>query len=283
MNFEFSIDLDGHDPDDQRDITLLKVLERLPSLDPFLLKTVIERLEYDVDPRYFDISEEDWRRIRAFVVQEFSPLAEAAFEGSGRTEDQARQIADKLWEGSDVSYLEPICKILNISDNSVADIMFSWKGVLFYKYVALTLEKRTEAMMHGLTNLTVTALNNMQDQRYIDRITNDFVESFIYLLNDTNEMIEKYNIIYHNDFIKNKSGAALRELLESAPILFASLGAAIGSASHACSYWEYQFGDDGVSRCTKENFIAMIEDFSDGISTARAFSDDVARNQAQIS
>ena len=72
--------------------------------------------------------------------------------------------------------------------------------------------------------------------------------------------------------MNNKNGALLKELLENSPKMFTSLGASLGSVSHACSYWEYQYTNSGIKRCPADEFIAMMEDFSDGIAAAKDYA-----------
>ena len=103
MKYEFTIDLDDHEDKFRSDIKLLEIVESLPSLDPFLLKTSIERLNassnalnFEIDEGYFEISLGDYKQIRGFVTEAFIPLAEAAFSKSAKTSDRARQIADKM-------------------------------------------------------------------------------------------------------------------------------------------------------------------------------------------
>jgi hypothetical protein len=83
--------------------------------------------------------------------------------------------------------------------------------------------------------------------------------------------INNYDSIYKNEFLNNKNGKALKDLLENAPKMFTSLESSIGSVSHACSYWEYQYANSGIKRCPADEFMAMMEDFSDGIATTKEY------------
>ncbi|HAT35595.1 MAG TPA: hypothetical protein DCS82_07760 [Rhodospirillaceae bacterium] len=279
MKFEFTIDIDDHDDKFRADIKLLEIVESLPSLDPFLLKTSIERLnasndqfDIEIDEGYFEVSLGDYEKIRSFVTDEFVPLAEAAFGKSAKTPDRARQIADKMWTGTDHSFLMPICLLLDIKGDSVTDILFSWKGVLYYKFIATSIEKRMMEMLKGLRVMVPSGVQDLNQKDYLDELRNDLINSFIEMMKVIKKQITAYDRIYKEEFITKHNGAALKELLENAPSLFGSLGASIGSVSHACSYWEYQYAKAGVLRCAVDEYIAMIEDFSDGITTAREYA-----------
>ena len=186
---------------------MLTVLERLPSLDPFLLKTAIERLnasnphvDIDVDEGYFEISTGDYGKIRSFVTNEFIPLAEAAFGESKRTPERAQQIANKMWDGTDASFLQPICALLNIQDAAVSDIMFSWKGVLYYKFIALGIESRTMDMLKGMRAMITSGHLTMQEKNFVDESRNELIVSFINMTKTIKSQINTYNNIYKNEF-----------------------------------------------------------------------------------
>jgi hypothetical protein len=279
MQYEFNVDLDNNSEENTTDIRLLGILERLPSLDPFLLKTAIERLkldsphlEIDIDQGYFQIGHGDYEKIRSFVIREFIPLAEAAFGKDEQTPDRARQISDKMWEGTDTSFLAPICSLLGISDDAVTDILFSWKGVLYYKFIGLTIEERMMKMLKGMRTMVTTGHQTLEEKKVVEDMRNDLISAFIEMMDIIKKQINTYNNIYQNEFIKNKNGSALKSLLERAPQMFGSLGASIGSVSHACSYWEYRYANDLIRRCNADDFTAMMEDFADGITTAKEFA-----------
>ena len=58
----------------ERDLTVLRLLDTLPSLDPFLLREHLRNNRIDVAPCYFAISEGDQERMYRFVSQEMSRL-----------------------------------------------------------------------------------------------------------------------------------------------------------------------------------------------------------------
>lgn len=279
MKYEFTIDLDDHGEKFRSDIKLLEIVESLPSLAPFLLKTSIERLNassdalnIEIDEGYFEISLGDYEQIRGFVTEEFIPLAEAAFGKSAKTSDRARQIADKMWTGTDHSFLIPICELLDIHGDSLTDILFSWKGVLYYKFIAISIEKQMMEMLKGPRAMVASGIQDMYQRNYLYELRNNLIKLFTEMMSIIKKQIKYYNNIYDNEFLKNKNGATLKQLLKNAPALFGSLSASIGSVSHACSYWEYQYANAGVLRCSADEYLAMIEDFSDGIMTAKEYA-----------
>ena len=58
----------------QRDLWVLKLLDAVPSLDPFLLREHLRNNQIEVAPCYFAISEGDQERMYRFVKQEMTQL-----------------------------------------------------------------------------------------------------------------------------------------------------------------------------------------------------------------
>ncbi len=76
----------GHYVDErlERDVTVLRLLNAIPSLDPFLLREHLRNNQIDVAPCYFAISEGDQEKMHQFVASELSRLVQLA---SGSNDD----------------------------------------------------------------------------------------------------------------------------------------------------------------------------------------------------
>ena len=92
----------------EEDFKMMRVLGGLPSLDPFLMKDVFRRESIKVNEAYFEVSEEAWREIELFMLQRFEPLVRAAFPDAEGTDEKARTLIDKMWEGRDLEALKPL-------------------------------------------------------------------------------------------------------------------------------------------------------------------------------
>ena len=107
----------------ERDLKVLGILEELPSLDPFLLKDKIHGAGFEVDATYFDISEDEFNAIKAYILRKFEPITKKVV---GSDTEQARKQSEefimKLWEGRDLSHLSPITQVFNLDPTRAGDI-----------------------------------------------------------------------------------------------------------------------------------------------------------------
>ncbi len=250
---------------DQMDLRLLTAIDALPALDPFLLKETVAVMGAKPDPDYFQISARDWEAIRNFVIAEFEPLASAAFAGSKDIKLRANQMADKMWEAKDMNVLKPILDALSIDEASAPQILFAWKGILYYKYMSQNLESRLQGMMIGLHRLQVFGTTGMEERKHIAAVRDDVLRRLRAELATVKHSLLRYEKSYHEEFIKERKAKAFKEFLESAQQLFAQLGASIGGISHATSFWEFRFKKNSVKGCTADEMAAMLQDFSSGL------------------
>src|SRR5471032_967046 len=79
----------------ERDLVVLRLLNAIPSLDPFLLREHLRNNKIEVSPSYFAISEGDQTRMHAFVTQEMSRLIMLA-GGSGGDASSNRLVSAML-------------------------------------------------------------------------------------------------------------------------------------------------------------------------------------------
>lgn len=91
------------------DLEILEMIYSLPTLDPFLLKSKSEQLDLDdrSHPSYFNISEEDWKRIRSPIRTKIRTLVRRAYMGGGsvsvdKMEQHVSRFLTKIWEAKDM-------------------------------------------------------------------------------------------------------------------------------------------------------------------------------------
>ena len=116
----------------ERDLSVLRLLNAVPSLDPFLLREHLRNNEIDVAPCYFAISEGDQERMHRFVTQEMSQPDHA-----GRRRRQppaATALVTRLLSNEVDEKLEPLRLTLGLTGKDFREGVFSWRGFLYYKW-----------------------------------------------------------------------------------------------------------------------------------------------------
>lgn len=128
-------------PANHPDIETLRLIDKLPSLDPFLLREQLRRGGLDPAPCYFSISESDLQRMLAFVRSEIEPLVTLSL-GSDTVAvnaDSAGRMAAKILSNTPGDQLDALRLTLRLAPEQYQEGVFCWKGFLYYKWTLAAL------------------------------------------------------------------------------------------------------------------------------------------------
>jgi len=133
---QFDRQLDYLEGDRARDLAVLKVIDSLPTLDPFLLRESMIAGKFDVAPCYFRLSQADQSEMLGFVAEQVSTLINLCFAGPGSAmhADKARRLSELLLAGGDSSELDPLRAALQLAPDQFTEAIFCWKAVLYYRW-----------------------------------------------------------------------------------------------------------------------------------------------------
>lgn len=122
------------------DLEILEMIYSLPTLDPFLLKSKSEQLDLDdrIHPFYFNISEEDWKRIRSPIRTKIRTLVRRAFMSAGevsveKMEQHVSRFLTKIWEAKDIEGIEDFVRSMDIPEERAPELFFAWKAICYYQ------------------------------------------------------------------------------------------------------------------------------------------------------
>ncbi len=149
--------IDTRSEEDQKKIEhvrpILEMIEALPTLDPFLLKSKAQQLgiEDRIHPSYFNISLDDWRRIQAPIRKKISDLVLRALGGDGDEDDPAieqhvSKFLAKIWEARDVDGIEDFVESLEIPVEKAPELFFAWKAICFYQVQFQTISQHLKTL-----------------------------------------------------------------------------------------------------------------------------------------
>lgn len=134
----------GHEEADlDRDLQMLRVIDRLPSLDGFLMRDALDIAGIATNDQYLELTEEERAAIHEFIRKKFEPLVRAACGEGASLAHRVNYLIDKVWDANDRNALEPLIRAFQFPDDEALEIFSSWKGVIFYTYeYARTKEQR---------------------------------------------------------------------------------------------------------------------------------------------
>jgi hypothetical protein len=261
-----------------RDLTVLRLMNTIPSLDPFLLREHLRNNDITVAPCYFEISASDQQRMHEFTASELSRLVQLA---SGSSADgSTNPLVSALLSSQVDEKLEPLRMTLGLTGNDFREGVFSWRGFLYYKWsmnqfwpdVMKVLREVKEIRPHGAVSPEQSAFLTSAKR------------SIIEMVRDNGQHVDKVLQVYDQSFqdlVANQAPKTFRDFLLGAPYMFLELGEKMGAISHIVSFWRYRFPPDLPKNIDAEELSIIFQDFTSGFGEANK-SDGLALKKPMV-
>lgn len=253
------------------DIELLKILDRLPSLDPFLAREQLRRHGREVARCYFALSPGDIDRMHAHVSIQIERLVARAYaeHGGDQAAGVARMVGALLSAEAD-DRLAPLRATFKLEGEAFSEGVFSWRGFLYYKWALADLWPQLDQAAKGLEKLVAAGGMDAAAMQYIEAARGRLKRAIADHRLAVSRGLGVYDHAY-NELTRNGEPEAFVAFLRKAPSLFVSLGEKVGAIGHVASYWRYRFPDGKPMRAQADEAMAILQDFESSLGiTAQA-------------
>ncbi len=245
----------------ERDQGVLKLINTLPSLDPFLLREHLRNNGYDIASCCFAISEGDRNRMYAFAEQELSRLAVLA-GGDGSTNGSSRLVKAML--SNEVGEkLEPLRVTLGLSGDDFREGVFSWRGFLYYKWSMTDFWPEVMSVLRDLNSFQPVGTVTPDQKTYLAETRRHIIQGVRGNGDAVNKALSVYNHAY-SDLVANQSPKTFRDFLLSAPFMFLEMGEKLGAISHIVSFWQQRFTSGNRTTIDADELSVIFNDFMGG-------------------
>jgi hypothetical protein len=247
------------------DIETLRLIDRLPSLDPFLLREQLRRGGLDPAPCYFSISEGDLQRMTAFVRSEIEPLVTLSLGGDtlAVAHDSAARMASKILSNTPGNQLDALRQTLRLAPEQYEEGVFCWKGFLYYKWTLAALLTDVAAVAEAVRTIRPVGTLDPQAKEYIARGRDVLRGRIIKTCDEVSRTLRVYDDAYAK-LTQEGRPIAFRDFLLDAPSMFSRLGDQLGAVQHIVSYWRFRFGP-GAPPVNVEELMDIFMDFETGL------------------
>ncbi len=242
------------------DAELLRLLDSLPSFDPFLMRERMRQSGFEPARCYFDVSEADVARMRAFVGQEIAQLVGLAFANGGAgAREMSAKLADKLMTDETAQALDPIRESLKLSGDEYREGVFAWKGFLYYKWLLEEFAPHLAELKPAILAARIMRASD-QDKELIIEMRKRILEYLDLAVAAVSESLKQYADAFAS--LSEGKPNAFREFLLRAPSLFIPIGEAVGVIKHIDSFWRFRFPKNkGVPLLEAEEAIELFQEF----------------------
>jgi hypothetical protein len=221
------------------DMRILKILDKLPSLDPFLLKDVFLGHKIVVNEDYFEVSQETWNEIELFMLQRFETLVQAAFPNAESSDDKARVLIEKMWEARDIEALRPLIEAFRLPMNEALDIFAAWKGIVYYSFQYQRDQVKMTDLLKWLVlnNVPVVGVPTPELKELLGQIEFSIgrIKTEWKMVDD---IVRDYQNSYDKMFRYKTSSSEFLTFLKQSNKIYWEIGNSLGKINHAVYCWD---------------------------------------------
>ncbi|WP_077353751.1 hypothetical protein [Brevundimonas sp. LM2] len=248
---------------DHPDIQALRLIDKLPSLDPFLLREQLRRGGFDPAPCYFALSEADLQKMINFVKAEITPLVALSLGSLGSNTNAINRMAAKILSNEAGDGMYALGQTLRLNPEQYEEGVFCWKGFLYYKWSLRSLTADIGKVADRVAVVKPSGPTDQAAREYIARGREVLRGRIVKTCMAVRSTLKVYDEAYAG-LIQDGNPLGFRDFLLEAPTLFARLGDQLGAIQHIVSFWNFRFGP-GMTAPGAEELIDIFMDFETGL------------------
>ncbi len=248
---------------DHADLRTLRLMDQLPSLDPFLLREQLKRGNVDAAACYFALSDADMENMQAFVQAEIEPLVSLSLGHSVAAVGSSARMAAKILSNTPGDRLEALRTTLKLEPEQYQEGVFCWKGFLYYKWALANLMGEIAHVADEVAMVRPIGPLDPAAKAYLERGRTVLRGRILKTCEDVSRTLRYYDEAYAG-LTRNGQPLAFRDFLLEAPAMFSHLGDQLGAVQHIVSFWRFRFRI-GAAPVSVEELIDIFMDFETGL------------------
>ena len=221
------------------DMRVLKILDKLPSLDPFLLKDVFINEKIEMNPAYFEVEKALWDQIELYILLGFEPLAKAAFPDALSSDEVARKLIEKIWEGRDLEALKPLIVAFRLPEGKELETFAAWKGIIFYGFEHQRAIQAMSDMTAWIGDIKIPIAVVSGAERNEIKATLETIKTRMQdEWHAAERVLAEYQSSYDKMFKFRTGSADFVNFLQNSSKAYWTLGNSLGKTGHAVYCWD---------------------------------------------
>jgi hypothetical protein len=246
------------------DMQALETLDRLPSFDPFLLREWLARSGVQPDSRYFELSLADIARMESSVLEDISRLVAMSLIGLPHT-DGITRLVRKLLSSQPDREMQPIHGILKLDEAVFREGLFSWKGLLCYRWRAKALGEAIAPVLREMRDRQPLRGVDSDAQLMLEASRRRLGRAMVATFNGLADAILDYERTYAA-LSARQDPLAFRSFLLDAPGRFLQLGDGVGQLEHIIQFWRHRTLNLDAGHIPFDEYADLLRDFEEGLT-----------------
>ena len=252
----------GDNLDIKRDLDVLRLVDAVPSLDPFLLREHLRNNGIEPDACYFSISGADQQRMFEYSAKEIGRLtALATNEKNSSKGASTSKIVSALLSSEVGEKLEPLRATLKLGPEEFVEGIFSWRGFLYYKWSLEEFWPNIIRVLRDIKTIRPMGQVDAEQAAYLANVKRGLIMGVKTSSEDVRRVLAVYDEAYSH-LIERQDPKQFREFLLNAPSMFLELGEKIGLMTHITSFWQYRFPSVAPKAADVDELMMIFQDFA---------------------
>ena len=257
-------------PEGLNDRKTLEVLDRIPSLDPFLLREQLRRHNLQPAACYFDISPGDAERMFDFMNIELGALVKLSMGEDDGFAASTGVLVQKILSNAAPEDMEPLRMVLRLDRKDFLEGLFCWKGFLYYKWRLVEIVADQPQLLAEISKIKPQGFGEFPVKAYIAEARDRIIRAVRSYCRGVQDSIKVYDDAYGR-LTTAGDPVAFREFLLEAPSMFINLGERLGVLDHVFSLSNLRFRGEGSgsSALNYEELMDIFVDFEDSLGLSQ--------------
>ena len=243
-----------------RDLSLLKLLDGLPSFDPFLLREELKRNGYETATCYLELTDADLKKIFAFAQSEIEPLVRMSLGGGAGLATQTAKLVEKIFANNLDSEIQVLRQVLRLNETEFVEGIFCWKGFIYYKWVEQGVAAASPTVARTILQTKPLGKQDTSIREKLNKVRDILVDRMRSSSKSVKDSLDTYDNAYA-ELTAKTNPVPFREFLLSAPARFAELGERLGVLQHITSFCQFRFPPSERVMIGAEELLDILNDF----------------------
>jgi hypothetical protein len=246
---------------EDEDARRLELLDRLPALDPFLLREYLRGHGVEAAGCYFDLSPADAQRMQQFVDREVAPLVDLSLgeDFDLAVENPVSRLSTRILACESDEDLALLGRTFRLEPHQYREGVFCWKGFLYYKWMLGRIVSDVAEVAEAVRTVKPSGRVDPAAVPLLDRSRAHIRDRIVEACESSTLMLAAYDRAYEALVVGGRPDG-FRDFLLTAPALFARLGERLGAIEHIVSFWRYRF-QRGKARPDAGELMELFADF----------------------
>jgi hypothetical protein len=247
-----------------RDLSLLQLLDRLPSFDPFLLREELNRNGFELAGCYLELTEADVKKIFAFAQSEIEPLVRMSLGSGTGLANHTAKLVEKLFANKLDGEIQVLRQVLQLNEAEFAEGIFCWKAFIYYKWVEQNLSAASQAVSNMILETTPLGKQDALTRESLNKVRAILPDRILSSTVAVKSSLHSYDDAYA-ELTGKTNPVPFREFLLSAPARFAELGERLGVLQHITSFCAFRFPSNQRVMISPDELLDIFNDFESAL------------------